>query len=135
MMESLRINLQPVFLTSLTTTIGFLSLNFSDAPPFRDLGNMAAMGVLLAFFLSVTFLPAMMMILPVKTRVEILAAVWPMLRLAELVIRNKRSLLWAMGALIVFLIAADPQQPAGRPVCRVFRRNHQIPHGYRFQHG
>ena len=33
--ESLRVNLQPVFLTSLTTTIGFLSLNFSDVPPFR----------------------------------------------------------------------------------------------------
>ncbi|MEW8385727.1 MAG: MMPL family transporter, partial [Candidatus Thiodiazotropha taylori] len=58
MMESLRINLQPIFLTTLTTAIGFLSLNFSDAPPFRDLGNMAAMGVVLAFLLSITFLPA-----------------------------------------------------------------------------
>ena len=49
MLESLRINLQPVFITSLTTAIGFLSLNFSEAPPFRDLGNMSAVGVILAF--------------------------------------------------------------------------------------
>ena len=52
MTESLRINLAPVFLTSLTTAIGFMSLNFSDAPPFRDLGNMAAMGVSVAFLLT-----------------------------------------------------------------------------------
>jgi len=44
MRESLRVNLQPVFITSLTTAIGFLSMNFSDAPPFRDLGNIVAIG-------------------------------------------------------------------------------------------
>ena len=45
LMESMRINFGPVFLTSLTTIIGFLSLNFSDAPPFNDLGNFSALGV------------------------------------------------------------------------------------------
>lgn len=64
--ESLRINLQPVFVTSLTTTIGFLTMNFSDAPPFRDLGNIVAMGVTAAFFYSVLFLPALVAILPIK---------------------------------------------------------------------
>ena len=43
--DSLRINLQPVFLTTVTTAIGFMSMNFSEAPPFRDLGNIVAMGV------------------------------------------------------------------------------------------
>ena len=43
--ESLRVNHQPVFITSVTTAIGFLSLNFSDSPPFRDLGNIVAMGI------------------------------------------------------------------------------------------
>jgi len=33
-------------------------MNASDAPPFRDLGNITAIGVFFAFFLSVTFLPA-----------------------------------------------------------------------------
>ena len=58
--ESLRVNLQPVFLTSLTTIIGFMSMNFSDAPPFRDLGNIVALGVAAAFLLSVGFMPALM---------------------------------------------------------------------------
>ena len=33
--ESLRENLQAVVLTSVTTAIGFLSMNVSDAPPFE----------------------------------------------------------------------------------------------------
>jgi predicted RND superfamily exporter protein len=44
--ESVRINLVPVILTSVTTSIGFLSLNFSDSPPFGDLGNITAIGVI-----------------------------------------------------------------------------------------
>ena len=47
--ESLRINGQPVFLTSLTTMIGFLSMNFSEVPPLNDLGNISATGVGLAW--------------------------------------------------------------------------------------
>ena len=66
--ESLRINLQPVFLTSITTAIGFLSMNFSDAPPFRDLGNIVAMGVVAAFLYSILFLPAFLVLLPIKVR-------------------------------------------------------------------
>ena len=56
--ESMRINFRPILVTSITTILGFLSLNFSDAPPFHDLGNIAAMGVAAAFVFSVTFLPA-----------------------------------------------------------------------------
>ena len=62
--ESMRINMRPVFLTSLTTAIGFIALNFSDAPPFRDLGNITAIGVIYAYLLSIIFLPALMFILP-----------------------------------------------------------------------
>jgi predicted RND superfamily exporter protein len=66
--EAMRINLQPVFITSATTAIGFLTMNFSEAPPFRELGNIVAMGVMSAFLYSVTFLPAMVAVLPVKIR-------------------------------------------------------------------
>ncbi|MEW8505344.1 MAG: MMPL family transporter [Candidatus Thiodiazotropha sp.] len=108
MMESLRINLQPIFLTTLTTAIGFLSLNFSEAPPFRDLGNMAAMGVVLAFFLSVTFLPAMMMLLPVKALSGDTLGSMAMVRFADFVVRNKKRLLWGMGVIVLLLISQIP---------------------------
>ena len=57
----------PVFLTSLTTAIGFLSLNFADMPPFRVMGNMVAFGALCAFVYSVTLLPAFLSIVPMRS--------------------------------------------------------------------
>lgn len=69
MLEALRINMQPIFLTSITTIIGFLSLNFGEIPPFRDMGNMVAMGAAAAWFMSVVTLPIFMMVLPVPKKI------------------------------------------------------------------
>jgi len=68
--ESMRLNFMPVFITSLTTVIGFLTMNFGDVPPFWDLGNITAFGMTMAFLYSTTALPALMAILPVKTKVK-----------------------------------------------------------------
>ena len=64
--ESLRGNAWPVFLTTITTAIGFLSLNASDSPPFHVLGNLVAFGVLCAFVYSMTLLPALLSLLPLR---------------------------------------------------------------------
>jgi hypothetical protein len=109
MIHSLRINMQPVFLTTITTAIGFLSMNFSDAPPFRDLGNIVAMGVVVAYLLSITFLPAMMMILPVKEQVMDTRTSKLMVHLADFVITRRKSLLVIMGLIIIMLISFVPK--------------------------
>ncbi|WP_299226644.1 efflux RND transporter permease subunit [uncultured Psychroserpens sp.] len=70
LIESMRLNFMPVFITSLTTVIGFLTMNFGDVPPFWDLGNITAFGMTMAFIYSTTALPALMAILPVKSKVK-----------------------------------------------------------------
>ncbi len=70
LVESMRLNFMPVFITSLTTIIGFLSMNFGEVPPFWDLGNTTAFGMTMAFLYSTTTLPAVMSIFPVKTKVR-----------------------------------------------------------------
>ncbi len=97
MLESLRLNIQPVFLTSITTAIGFLSLNFSDSPPFRDLGNIVAVGVMFAFLLSAFFMPALMMWLPAKGK-KPKSKRWTD-ALADFVITHQKRLLIGVGAL------------------------------------
>lgn len=92
LIESMRINWTPVFLTSLTTIIGFLSMNFSDAPPFRDLGNVTAIGVLAAFIYSVTFLPAAMAILQVRVAQTAGTRTKFMERLGAFVVRRRKTL-------------------------------------------
>jgi len=108
MVDSMRINLQPVFLTSLTTAIGFLSMNFSDAPPFHDLGNIVAIGVTIAFVLSISFLPALMLLLPGREQLGETAANRVMQHLAEFVIARRRRLLLVLVPGSLLIIAAVP---------------------------
>ena len=109
MKESLRVNFMPVFLTSLTTAIGFLSLNTSDSPPFGDLGNVAAMGVMVAFVLSITLLPALANILPVSVKPRESKTLSIMNNVAEWVIAKQKALLIGGGLLAILLIALIPK--------------------------
>jgi hypothetical protein len=107
--ESLRINFQPIFLTSLTTAIGFLSMNFGEVPPFRALGNIVAMGVTVAFILSISFLPALIAILPVRSKPEKPNTTHLMDRFGEFVIAKRHGLMWGMAGVIILLIAFLPR--------------------------
>lgn len=106
--ESLRLNFQPVLITSMTTVIGFLSLNFSDAQPFHDLGNIVSMGIIASFILSITFLPAMIAVLPVKTPVSQATDYSFMDKFADFVIRWRNTLLWGTVLVAVALISFLP---------------------------
>lgn len=104
--ESLRVNMQPVFITTLSTVVGFLCMNFSESPPFHDLGNMVAVGMATSFVLSVTFLPALMSVLPVRQPKQVSEKdVSFMDKLALFVINQRSKLLWG-GALVVVVLAS-----------------------------
>ena len=107
--ETLRINLQPVFLASATTMVGFLTMNFSEVPPFQHLGNFVAIGVVASFFLSVSFLPALISVLPVKVKVQKDDQDKMMIKLGNFVVKKKKQLIWGMGALIITLVAFLPK--------------------------
>ena len=107
--ESVRVNLQPVFLASLTTALGFLSMNFSEVPPLRQLGTFAAFGVVAAFALSVTFLPALLSLLPIRVRATGHRHDAAMVALGDFVVRRRRGLLWGCGLIVVALVASIPR--------------------------
>jgi len=101
MTASLRANARPIIITAVTTSIGLLGLNFSDSPPFNQLGNMVAVGVTLAFLFSMSFLPAFMLALPVRARATPAESDLAMDRFAEFVVRNRRPLFWVNIAVLV----------------------------------
>ena len=103
LVEALRINMAPVFITSITTAIGFLCMNFSDAPPFRLLGNIVATGVMIAFVVSVTLLPALVSLLPARVSQGSGVGSRMMDSLANFVVAYREKLFWGTGAVIVLL--------------------------------
>ena len=107
--ESIRINAYPVFITSVTTAIGFLSLNASDSPPFHVLGNYVAFGVLCALVYTMTLLPALLSILPLRARRVQSEGTAFFDRFADFVIARSTILLGAMSLVIVVLIIGIPR--------------------------
>ena len=107
--ESVRVNLYAVFLASLTTALGFLSMNFSEVPPYRHLGTFVALGVGASFVLSVTFLPALLSLLPMRAPKAGKDQHPVMSSIAEFVVRRRKALLWGSGIIVLALLAAVPR--------------------------
>ena len=112
MIESIRINMLPIFITSITTAIGFLSMNFSEVPPIAHLGNIVAMGVITAFILSISTLPALIMILPIRAKAltadQEQQGSWPE-KLSRFVVSKNKPLLWGMALVTVVFVAFVPK--------------------------
>jgi len=70
--HSLRKNFLPIFLTSLTTTIGFATLTISEVIPVLTLGIATASGAILAFIISVIWMPSVLLILKKEFKSEII---------------------------------------------------------------
>ena len=107
MSESLRLNFQPIILTSITTAVGFLTLNFSISPPFQELGNMTAIGVIWAMVLTFTLLPFVSMLLvrkrkPSKNNDAYLTAI------ANIIIKYRTRILVGTSLVAVAMIALMP---------------------------
>jgi predicted RND superfamily exporter protein len=109
--DAVRINFLAVSITSLTTVIGFMALNLSDSPPFGHLGTMTAIGIIAAWLLSITFLPAIVSLLPMKAsprKSDGKDATARMGQLAGWVTRNSRPVLVTTVAGSAALIALIP---------------------------
>jgi predicted RND superfamily exporter protein len=99
--ESVRTNWRPLYLTTLTTLIGFLALRASDVAPYADLGTITAFGVVAAWCLSVGFLPAFLAVGPDRVPARPPRFTIGMERLAGWVTRRHRALLWASAPLVI----------------------------------
>ncbi len=102
LLESLRVNLIPVSITSLTTVLGFLTLNTSNMPPAVSLGNVSALGVASSWIYSLTMLPCLILLFPCKRPQQQAGHIeqW-MVKLSDWIIAQQKLLL----LFVVFLSA------------------------------
>ena len=67
----MRRNALPVFLTSITTAVGFFALTTSSIYPLTQFGYTGGVGVLFAYAVSMTVVPALLSLIPVKKNTKI----------------------------------------------------------------
>lgn len=69
--QTLSKNIVPIFLTSLTTSVGFASLIISDIVPILTLGLAAASAAVIAFLLSITLMPTFLLFFRNEVQIKI----------------------------------------------------------------
>ena len=106
MIKSLELNLQPLFLTTVTTCIGFLSFNALDVMPLRDLGNGISIGVLFAFFYTIFFIAPLISFLNVKIPTSTQQQVNLSRKIAIFSLSNKKAflLIIPLSSLLMILL-------------------------------
>ena len=100
-------NFLPVLLTSLTTAIGFASLGISHVVPIKTLGIATANAALLAFILTILFVPAVLAIINPKVKDKEIKGedhVSPIaIKYANFIVKNDKTLLYASLIIVAFI--------------------------------
>jgi predicted RND superfamily exporter protein len=118
--------MEAVFLTALTTVIGFLSMNFSDTPPLRDLGNIAALGIIAAFFFTVFTLPAAAILLPFRAKKVGIRYISLFRSLGDFVVERQRILLVSMVVVVLVLVSFVPRLELNDQYVNYFDRSSEF---------
>lgn len=96
------------FLTSITTALGFVTLIGIDMEPIRVFGLFTAVGVLLAFVLSILFIPSIFMLIkkPFITQANRIQNGWErgLGKIFLLLSRNSKKVLWIYAAITVLAL-------------------------------
>ncbi len=108
LIESININFRPIALATVTTTMGFLSLNLSSAPAIYGFGNIVAIGVVWAFFFTVFLLPAMILLIPVRNIAKPLGVSGFIEGVLSLVTSREKTLFWGFLGLIIVTLFMLP---------------------------
>jgi hypothetical protein len=91
------------FLTSLTTSVGMASLLVADTVMLRNFGVLAALGVLVAYMVTITFLPSVLTWVRPPKHVEKMERLWlekGIVLLTKRVLRKPRSVLMLTGVVL-----------------------------------
>ncbi len=107
--DSIRLSLEEVgfatFLTCISTSIAFLTLNTTSIQPIRDFGTYTAIGVVVAYILSITVLPFILIHVknPDRFKVHVVQLRWDrfLRKLIKWVFRNPVKIVVSTAILLI----------------------------------
>jgi uncharacterized protein len=136
MREVVRHLFKPMLFTSITTTVGFASLALTPIPPVRVFGAFVAFGVMLAFLLTIVFIPAWVSRMKPASLAKMQAALHRreddtllarILRTTRPgVLRRVRLLLWVFAGVFVLSVLGILQIQINDNPTRWFKSDHRI---------
>ena len=123
----------PMLYTSLTSAVGFFSLSFSPIPPVQVFGVFVAIGVMLAWVLTITFIPAYISLLPERglrdfgsKKKEGENASGILYSLGEFTIRHRKGIVFASLMIILISIVGIFKIRVNDNPVKWFTKRHEI---------
>ena len=106
-LHSVQKNMLPVFLTSLTTAIGFATLTISKVIPVLTLGIATASGAILAFIISLFWMPAVLLLVKKDVKASEVEKVVNKKNLGygAFIVRNNKKIIMITGFIFLALAA------------------------------
>lgn len=137
-LETLKFIGTPVLLSGLTVIAGFLSLAFTEIPAIRHSGLYAAAGAFFTLILSLSVVPALLVLLPAPRRTPPLERSRGLGRrlqyLGEIVTRHQRAIYILTGFLIVLAAAGATQLKVNIDYFHFFRHDADVNAGLTKMH-
>ena len=127
--KTLSKNFQPIFLTSLTTAIGFLSLAISHIVPVKTLGLATSSAAVLAFILSVFYMPTLLLFLKkskVKTTPKKQSFVLKYKKYASFIVSSDKKIVLFITVIFIFLGLGLTKVKVDSNTIRYFEKNVEI---------
>lgn len=119
----------PVLMAALTTVLGFASLVTNDIVGIREMGVYSAIGITIAFFLAVVFVPAALALfrLPSRKAETYAPGLTNALRvITERVIHYRWAVLLVSGVLAGLSLIPIPSIQVGSNFLSIFRESHPV---------
>jgi len=127
--EAMETNFLPIFLTSLTTLVGFLTLAVSHVVPVATLGIATASGAFLAFVISVLWMPALLLVMHIK--IKTVYTVSPVsyrksYGYGTFILKHRKKIVFAAVVLIVTMGCGLPQIKVDSNIIRYFDQKEEV---------
>ena len=108
MEKSLEMNIQPLFLTTISTCIGFLCLNFIEVAPLRDFGNAVAIGIGFAFIFTIFFIAPIVSFFEVKTASKVTEQTRFSTSVGSFILKNGNKLIFSITSISFLILLCIP---------------------------
>lgn len=102
LLSSIRHNGKAIVVMSITTMVGFLSINFLDASAYRELGILSNVGIVLSLIWSFTLFPALLVSICKSPPRRGMLNSWFPHTIADVSIRQRKPIL--IGAILVAIV-------------------------------
>ena len=131
---SIEKNFLATVLTTLTTTVSFLTIAFTDLIPLSDLGVLAGVGSVLAWLNTYLILPPLILLCPpawsLQRKPVDTSAPNPLLKLSSFILNNKTMIIIVFSALSLTSLYLSTQNEVNSDPVKYFRDSTTIKKAY-----